>query len=340
MWEAMQRAALGWALVGEDPAVNELEQLGAKLLGKETALLVPTCSAANLLALLSLTRPGEQVVLESAMHLVWSEGQSLAFPAGLFPILVEGIRGAPSPGAIEAALTVPHFGHLGQTTLVCLENTHTNAGGSVLPPTLTANLAEIAHRHGAAVHLDGARLFNAAVALGCSVAELAAPVDTVAISLNKGLGAPEGALLAGPSPVIGRARGHAKRFGLASWHKAGIAAAAGLVALTTMVDRLAEDHRRAAELARRLAILPGVKVEPEQVQTNIVLIGLADEVVQAGFSAPPVVRRLRDEGILALARSDRSIRFVTHRLITDDDVANTAAAVEQTMAKHTVTLAI
>src|SRR5258708_4789329 len=132
MWKAMRRATLGWALVAEAPSVNALEALGAQILGKEAALFVPTCGAANLLALLSLTHPGDQVVLESAMHLVWSEGQSLAFPAGLFPILVDGVRGVPDPGAVEAAIATPRFGHLGRTTLVCLENTHTNAGGTVL----------------------------------------------------------------------------------------------------------------------------------------------------------------------------------------------------------------
>src|SRR5947209_5822966 len=140
MWEAMRRASLGWALVGEDPNVNELEAEGAERLGKEAALFVPTCGAANLLALLSLTRPGEQIVLEASMHLAWSEGQSLAFPAGLFPLLVEGVLGAPDPAAIEAAMTTPRFGHLARTSLVCLENTHTNAGGAVLDLRQTADV--------------------------------------------------------------------------------------------------------------------------------------------------------------------------------------------------------
>jgi threonine aldolase len=321
MWEAMRRATLGWTLVGEDPSVNALEALGAELLGKEAALLVPTCSAANLLALLSLTRPGEQVVLESTMHLVWSEGQSLAFPAGLFPILVDGIRGAPDPDEVEAAIATPRFGHRGRTTLVCLENTHTNAGGTVLAPGQIGSVAEVAHRHGARIHIDGARLFNAAVALGQSAKELVRAADTVAVSLNKGLCAPEGALLAGSRELIHLARTHAKRFGLASWYKAGIAAAAGLVALRAMVDRLADDHRRALDLARGFVDVPGLRVDLARVQSNIVL---AETV--SGTTAPELVARLGESGILALARSERQVRFVTHRLIGDAEVEQALVA--------------
>jgi threonine aldolase len=321
MWEAMRRAPLGWALVGEDLAVNELEGYVADVLGKEAALLVPTCGAANLLALLSLTRPGEQIVLEAAMHLVWSEGQSLAFPAGLFPILVEARRGAPDPADVETALTTPRFGHLGRPSLVCLENTHTNAGGTVLDAGQIAAIAGVAHRHGAAVHLDGARLFNAAVALGCQARDLAAPVDSAAVSLNKGLCAPEGALLVGSRAVIASARANAKRLGMASWHKAGIAAAAGLIALRTMVARLADDHERAAQLAAGLAALPGLRIDPTQVQTNIVLAKLRGELSADVFEA-----RLAQHGVRALPRSPRVVRFVTHRLIGDAEVEHAVSA--------------
>jgi threonine aldolase len=324
MWEAMRRATLGWALVGEDPSVNTLQALGAAILGKEAALFVPTCGAANLLALLSLTRPGEQVALESTMHLAWSEGQSLAFPAGLFPLLVDGARGAPDPSAVEAAIATPRIGHLGRTTLVCLENTHTNAGGTVLDSRQIGAVTEVAHRHGARVHVDGARLFNAAVTLGQSAEELVRAVDTVAVSLNKGLCAPEGALLAGSRETIDLAQSHAKCLGLASWHKAGIAAAAGLVALTTMIDRLADDHRRAMDLARGLGDVPGLRVDLAQVQTNIALAE-----VKSGATASELVARLAECGVLTLARSERQVRFVTHRLIGDAEVEQAVAAVVQ-----------
>jgi threonine aldolase len=328
MWEAMRRASLGWALVGEDTSVNALEALAAEMLGKEAALFVPTCSAANLVALLTLTQPGEKIVLESTMHLVWAEGQSLAFPAGLFAILVDGTCGAPEASAVEEAIARPRFGHLGRTTLVCLENTHTNAGGAVLDANQIAAIAEVAHRHGAHVHLDGARLFNAAVALGRPAKDLVALVDTVAVSLNKGLCAPEGALLAGSRATIDAARANTKRLGLASWHKAGLAAAAGLVALTAMVDRLADDHRHAANLARRLIDVPGLRVDPAKVQTNIVLAEVADD-----WTASEFVAQLAMHGVLALRRSEHQIRFVTHRAIGDAEIKRAIEAIRLPMSR-------
>jgi len=328
MWEAMRRARPGLALLEDDPLVRELVALGAGLLGKETGMFVPTCSMANLLALMVTTEPGDQVVFESTMHMVWSEGWSLAHPAGVFPRLVDGIGGVPEPAAVEEAVGAPRFGRLPHTALVCLENSHNNAGGTVASPAQTDAIAEIAHRHGAALHLDGARFFNAAAALGVPARRLAAAADTVSISLNKGLSAPEGALLCGSRRVIARARRAAQRLGGASLHKAGIAAAAGIVALTTMVDRLADDNRRAADLAALLARVPGLSVDLATVQTNIVNV----EATAASADAGTVVARLAARGVLALVRGPRQVRAVTHRLVGDAEVARVAAAAAGVMS--------
>jgi threonine aldolase len=274
MWDAMRAARLGWATYGEDENVNELERRGAELLGKEAAVLVPTCSLANLAALLAQTEPGDRVLVDADMHIRTSEGDWLTEVARLE---------VGEPAAV-----------------VCIENTHTRRGGTVLTAEQTAELASRAPRS----HLDGARLANAAVALGVPLAELAAPVDTVALSLNKGLCAPMGALLAGDADTIATARVHVKRLGGATVHKAGIYAAAGLLALD-MVDRLADDHRRARELARLIGA-----PEPE---TNIVYHDVD-------------VDRLRERGVLAMELGGRT-RFVTHRLISDADIEVVAGVV-------------
>ena len=230
--------------------------------------------------------------------------------AGLEPWSLWAEDGRLDPVEVEEAIV-----ETGATMLV-LENTHTRAGGTVLTPELTAELAGAAQRHGAYVHLDGARLFNAAVALGVPVSELAAPANTVAVSLNKGLCAPMGAILAGRTQVIELAHGTLRRLGGASVHKAGIAAAAALVALDTLVDRLADDHRRARELGALLQEIPGLEVEPAEIETNIVLV----DVSGTELYPDEFLRLLAERGVLGLERDTSRVRFVTHRLIGDDEV--------------------
>jgi threonine aldolase len=278
MWEAMRTANLGWATFGDDENVDELERRGAELLGKDTAVFVPTCSLANLAALLALTEPGDRVLVEPDAHIAVGEGGWLTEVARL---------------------------EIGEpAAVVCIENTHTRRGGTVLTAAETAELAARARRS----HLDGARLPNAAVALGVPLAELAAPADTVALSLNKGLCAPMGALLAGDAATIADARMHLKRLGGATVHKAGLLAAAGLVALE-LIDRLDDDHRRARDLAGLIG--------SEAPQTNIVFADLG-----AG-----ALERLAARRVLAWPVDEHRVRFVTHRLIGDEDVARAAAAV-------------
>lgn len=271
MWDAMRAARIGWATYGEDENVNELERRGAALLGKEAAVLAPTCSMANLAALLALTEPGDRVLVDADQHIEANEGDWLRRIARL------------------------EVGEPAQVVIV--ENTHTRRGGTILTAAQTAERASLAPRS----HLDGARLANAAVALGVPLAELAAPVDTVALSLNKGLCAPMGTILAGDAATIARAREHLKTLGGATVHKAGIFAAAGLLALD-LIPRLADDHRRARDLARLIGA--------EEPQTNIVYADID-------------VERLRERGVLAMELAGRA-RFVTHRLISDDDIIRAA----------------
>jgi threonine aldolase len=324
MWEAMRSAKLGWATIGEDPSVNALQERMADLLGKEAALWVPTCGMANLVALLTIAPRGSTVVLEASSHVLTSEEMGIEEIAGLDPWSLWADDGRLDPAAVEEAIA--ETGAL----LLVLENTHTRAGGTVLTPELTAALAGAAQSHGAYVHLDGARLFNAAVALGVPVSELAAPVNTVAVSLNKGLCAPMGTILAGRAQVIELAQRTLRRLGGASVHKAGLAAAAALVALETLVDRLADDHRRARELGALLQQVPGVEVSPAEIETNIVLADVS------GTELEPVefLRLLAERGVLGMERDTSRVRFVTHRLIGDAEIAEAAEAVASVAAER------
>lgn len=320
MWAAMRAAEVGWAYLGEDPSVNELERLGAGLLGKEAAVLVPTCTAANLLALMTLGTRGTQVILDPAAHTATSEARGYEAICGLRAGFVEARAGCPDPGEVEETILAAKKAGLA-TTVLCLENTHNNAGGVAVAPERTAALGLLARRHGVSIHLDGARLLNAAAALGVPATRLTENVDTVSLSLGKGLSAPCGALLAGPQALIARARVNIRVIGAASLHKAGIFAAAGIVALGSMVDRLADDNRRARQLGTGLAALPGLLVDLVTVQTNIVLLDTAGPVADA------LLGRLATRGVLGFRRSDTRIRFVTHRLIGDDEVSRAIAAV-------------
>lgn len=323
MWAAMRAAKPGWAFFGQDPSVNQLEALAAELLGKEAALFVPSCTTANLVALMTLTPRGSRVVMESTSHIATSEAAGLTQLVGIVPAPVAGQTGRPDVGAVAAALRAPAGDETVRTSLVCLENTHNTAGGVILSPEQTDAVAEIAHRHGALVHLDGARLFNVAVALGAPAHRLTAGADTVSISLNKGLGAPFGALLAGSGAAITEARIHAHRLGVGGIHLAGILAAAGIVALTSGIERLAEDHRRARWLAQQVARMPGLRVDLAAVQTNIVAV----DVAGSGISSDELVARVAEHGVLGYRRSASVVRFVTHRLIGDAEIMSAAAAI-------------
>jgi threonine aldolase len=293
MWEAMRS--------GDEATVAKLELTVAFELGKEAAVFCPTCTAANLAALLALGERGRAAVVEANSHVLVAEGGGLSDLAGLLPISIGTSDGRLSAEEVEAAVVTR------EAAVVCLENTHTRAGGTVLDVAATAAVADAAHKHGASVHLDGARLANAAAALAVDVSELAAPVDTVAVSLNKGLCAPYGAVLAGDASTIAAARDHLHRLGAGTVHKAGFFAAAGLIAWEQMRGRLLEDHRRARELAALLGL-----AEPE---TNIVTTELPASALSD----------LAARGVLAFAPGRGNVRLVTHRGISDADVERAAA---------------
>jgi threonine aldolase len=328
MWDAMTTAELGWATVGEDASVNELCERVAGLLGKDEAIWVPTGGMANLVAMLSFCAPGDHVVLEAASHVLTSEAMGIVEIARLEPSSLWASSGRMDPGAVDELVAER------RARLLILENTHTRAGGTTLSVELTEALAGAAHRHDCRVHLDGARLVNAAVALGVPLGELTAPADSVAMSLNKSLSAPFGAVLAGSTAFVDRARTMLHRLGGASFHRAGIAAAAGLVALDTMLDRVADDHRRAQALAAGLAAVPGVLLRPEVIESNIVLA----DVSGTGLAPPELVSLLADAGLRVLDRDTSRIRLVTHRLIGDEEVERAVAIVAETVARHAVPL--
>jgi len=322
MREAMHDARVGDDGYGRDPTVNELEARAAALLGKEAAVLVPSGTMANLAALLAHTRRGDAVLLEEQSHIACAEAGGVAAVAGCMPLLVRGRRGVLSADAVEARLLPPDE-HRPQPALLCVENTHNRGGGSVTTPPAMADLRALCDRRGLLLHLDGARLFNAAVALDVTPAELAAGADSVAFCVSKGLGAPAGSLLAGSAEFVARARRMRKMLG-GTMRQAGVLAAAGLVSLEGWRERLAADHRRARALAGRLAELGGLRVEPAAVETNIVLCEVA-----GGVDARALCGRLLERGLACSASSRSRFRIVLHHQIGDAEADRLVGALEE-----------
>lgn len=318
MRDAMRDAAVGDDVYGRDPTVTELEAAVAALLGKEAAVFVPSGTMANLAAILAQTRRGDGVVLEEQSHLARAEAGGVAVVAGCMPLTVGAPRGVLSAADVEPVL-LPPDDHRPQPTLLCVENTHNRGGGAVTPPAAMAGLRALCDERGLRLHLDGARIWNASVALDVDPAVLAADADSVACCLSKGLGAPVGSLVAGSAELVARARRARKLLG-GGMRQAGVLAAAGLVALDGWRERLAGDHRRARLLAERLASLPGIEVEPEAVETNIVLVRLG-----GGGDARALADRLLDRGLACSASSATTLRFVLHHQISDADVERLAA---------------
>ena len=321
MREAMRRAEVGDDQWGEDPTVRRLEEMAAERLGKGAALFVPSGTMANLAAVLSHTRRGDEVIVEARAHTYLTEAGGMSAVSGVIPRPVATERGAISAAQVEAVVRAPNV-HFAPTRLLCLENTHNRGGGTVMTPVQTSEVAAAARRHGLSIHLDGARIFNAAVALGVDPRALTRDVDSVMFCVSKGLSAPVGSLLAGEAAFIARARAARQMLG-GAMRQAGVIAAAGVVALESMVDRLAEDHRRARVLAQQLAELPGVRLDPAAVQTNIIILAVDD--------APAVVDRLAAHHVLAHGVDRRTIRLVTHRHIGDAEVERAVEIFRQVM---------
>ncbi|MES1241781.1 MAG: GntG family PLP-dependent aldolase [Acidobacteriota bacterium] len=310
MRRAMAEAEVGDDVYGEDPTVLKLEEEAAAALGCEASIFVPSGTMGNQIALHLLGRPGFELICDAISHVFRFEMGAMAALSGLLPRTLASPRGLLDPAAVEAVIEKDPTFHA-CTGLLAVENTHNIAGGVVYDRPRLDGLLDVARRHGLPVHLDGARIFNAATALGTSAAALAAGFDSVMFCLSKGLGAPVGSMLCGSRDFIRDAHRVRKMLG-GGMRQAGVIAAAGLVALRKGPGRLAEDHENAKRLALVLAGLPGVEIDPAAVETNILVCRIGEEQGRtAGFLA-----RLREAGVLASRVTVDQARFVTHRDVT------------------------
>jgi len=310
MRRAMYEAEVGDDVYGEDPTVNRLEAMAAEMFGHEAAMFVCSGTMGNQVAVMTHVNRGDEVIVEADAHVYYYEVGGISGLAGAQPRTVVGTHGIMSVADLEAALR-PANVHYPRTTLLCLENTHNRAGGTVMTPAETKALCDAAHAHGLRVHLDGARLFNAVVRLGVKPVELTGCSDSVQVCLSKGLCCPVGSLLSGSSEFIAEARRNRKSLG-GGLRQAGFLAAPAIVALTEMVDRLADDHRHADQLALALASLPGVTIDLATVQTNIVCFFVAD--------ASAWVAALLERGVMANAMGPTMVRLVTHKDVNQEDI--------------------
>jgi len=328
MRQAMAQARVGDDYYRDDPTVIALEEKAAELFGKEAAMMVFSATMANVVNVLTHTKRGQSVILEASSHIFNNEAGFLSALGGLTPRIVRGNRGRMTPVQVEAAVFPPAVLHP-QTSLLCLENTHNAAGGCCLSLEQTRALADRAHELGLKVHLDGARIFNASVSLGVPVRELTAPVDSVTVCLTKGLGCPVGAITLGSADFIAQARRWRQVAG-GGMRQAGIFAAAGLLALDTMVDRLAEDHANARRLALLLAEA-GLLLDPpmEEVESNILFAEIPAELMDADL----FVARLREEGVIVNPPRNRRIRLITHHDVSADDVEFAGRVVREVLSK-------
>lgn len=325
MIEAMAHAELGDDVYHSDPTVNELERLGASLLGHADAVYMPTGTMSNLSAVLAAAGRGTEVIAEANSHIVYYEVGGMAVVAGTMPRTIPTDDGVLTAERVAPYLRKPDQ-HYPPTSMVCIENTHNRAGGTVTDVATMAGLRALCDSHGLHLHVDGARIFNAAVALGVDVARLSGPADSVSVCLSKGLSAPVGGLLAGSEEFVARGRRARKLLG-GSMRQAGVVAAAGIVALQTGIGRLAEDHLRARQIADGLQSVSGLTVLTPRPVTNFVLV----DVAPSGRTAEDVVADLRRHGINASSRPPTTMRFVTHRQIGDDEVATLIKTLTEVM---------
>ena len=326
MREAMYRAEVGDDVYGEDPTLVELETLGARITGKEAGLFVTSGTMGNQVAVLTHTQRGDEVICEAESHIFYSEVAGLAVLSGVQARTVPSIKGIMSAETIEAAIR-PQDIHQPKTTLICLENSHNRAGGTCYSLDSLAAIRKMADRRKLPVHMDGARLFNAALAQGVTVDKITQYADTVQFCLSKGLCAPVGSLLVGPADFIARARRYRKMLG-GGLRQAGILAAAGIVALQHMVDRLAEDHANAAKLAEAVASA-GFAIDLSTVQTNIVIF----DVSRMGVKAADFAAKLKKAGVLVSVFGEYRVRMVTHYGITAEDIATVTEILHRLLKK-------
>jgi threonine aldolase len=322
MRKAMFEAEVGDDVYGEDPTVNRLETKAAEMMGKEAALFTTSGTQSNLIAVLTHTHHGDEIIVGDEAHIFWYEvGGASVLGGAIMHTVPTDSCGRLNLDDIEPAIRSKDI-HYPETTLLCLENTHNRCGGMVLTVDYTDEICNLAHAQGLKVHLDGARIFNAAIALGVPVEELTRNSDSIALCLSKGLSAPVGSLLCGGRDFIERARKFRKMLG-GGMRQAGVIAAAGIVALETMVDRLAEDHANARRLAEGLAEIKGISLAQEEVPTNIVMFRVTPEL-----SAGEFLRTLDSTGVKVGLRDGRPFRAVTHWMVSSSDIDEALTRIE------------
>lgn len=326
MRRAIAEAPVGDDVMGEDPTVNRLEEMAAERTGKQAAVYVSSGTMSNLVAIMAQCERGDEAIAGSESHILHYEVASAAGVAGVqLRTAANDARGRLDPDEVRTLIRGENV-HFPRTALLCLENTQNRCGGAVLPQEHTEELAAIAHEHGVRVHIDGARIFNAAVATRSSVADLCAPADSIGFCLSKGLGAPVGSVLCGDAAFIARARKMRKMLG-GGMRQAGVIAAAGIYALEHMVDRLAEDHENAKALAEGLARIPIIELDPETVESNIVIFHVQGDWQEFG-------RALKRNGVLASIYGERRMRMVTHYGIARSDIDEALGRVRDAAAAH------
>ena len=327
MLEAMQKAPLGDDVLGDDPTVIEFEKMAAERVGKEAALLVPSGTMANLVGVLTHCGRGEEVILGDKGHTFVYEAGGISAYGNVHPHTVPNQPdGTIRLEDIEAAIRADNV-HFPRTKLICLENTHNKCRGAVLTPDYTDSVGELAKNRGLKVHIDGARIFNAAVALGVDVRELTRGCDTLSFCLSKGLCCPVGSVLCGPVEFIAQSRRIRKGLG-GGMRQAGILAAAGIVALETMIDRLADDHANAKALAEGLAKIDGIDIDLDSVRTNMVYFTLTT----ATISDEQLISITAEKGVQFLSLGLRAFRLVTHHGIKRSDIDTAIAIIRDCVA--------
>lgn len=326
MREAVFRAEVGDDVFKEDPTINRLERMAAERVGKEAALLVASGTMGNIVSVLTHCARGEEAILGDSSHVFLNEAGGMSALGGVFPHTIPNrTDGTMAVEQIEAAIRADNI-HFPKTRLICLENTHNRCYGAPLTPEYTETVAALAKRHGLLLHLDGARIFNAAAALGVDVRELTRGCDSLNVCLSKGLAAPVGSLVCGSRDFIARARRIRKMLG-GGMRQAGIIAAAGIVALEEMVDRLAEDHANARRLAEGIAIIPGLATEPDRVKTNILYVDLFDR----RFTDEEFMARLEKKGLRLSHPGPARFRMLTHYGIGKAEIDMALVALNEVM---------
>jgi threonine aldolase len=320
MREAICNTQVGDDVFGEDPTINRLQEMMADISGKEAALYVASGTMGNQICIKAHTQPGNEIIVERHSHLFNYECGSPALLSHVQVLPIEGLRGSISVEQIKEVIR-PENVHHPQTTLICIENTHNRSGGSIFPYHEIEKISSFSKENQIKVHLDGARLWNASVATGIPIKTYCDLVDSISLCFSKGLGAPVGSIIVGSQEFIEQARYYRKAFG-GGMRQAGILAAAAIYAINNNIERLEEDHRRARVLADFITTLPGVEIDKESLQTNIVIFN----VKNSGLSGQQVVDHLHKKGIKMLTFAGTKMRAVTHMQISDQDIQSAISA--------------